>query len=77
MSSLVMVLLNEPGALADVSKIISNNGSNIQSVLTKTLDENFIELSAKILVKDIRHLDTINSKLMKSKTVTSITRENF
>ena len=57
-----MTLVNEPGALADVSKIISSNESNIQSVLTKTLDENFIELTVKILVRDIEHLDTINSK---------------
>ncbi len=77
MTSLVMNLVNEPGALADVSKIISNNDSNIQSVLTKTLDENFIELTVKILVKDIKHLDIINSKLIKSKTVSSISRENF
>ena len=70
-----MSLLNEPGALADVSKIISSNESNIQSVLTKTLDENFIELTVKILVRDIEHLDTINSKLMKNKTVTNIERK--
>ena len=70
-----MSLVNEPGALADVSKIISSNESNIQSVLTKTLDENFIELTVKILVKDIEHLDTINSKLMKNKTVTNIERK--
>ena len=70
-----MSLVNEPGALADVSKIISSNESNIQSVLTKTLDENFIELTVKILVRDIEHLDTINSKLMKNKTVTNIERK--
>ena len=70
-----MTLVNEPGALADVSKIISSNESNIQSVLTKTLDENFIELTVKILVRDIEHLDTINSKLMKNKTVTNIERK--
>ena len=70
-----MSLVNEPGALADVSKIISNNESNIQSVLTKTLDENFIELTVKILVRDIDHLDTINSKLIKNKTVTNIERK--
>ena len=34
LAALTMNLVNEPGALADVSKIISNNGSNIQSVLT-------------------------------------------
>jgi (p)ppGpp synthase/HD superfamily hydrolase len=70
-----MSLVNEPGALADVSKIISNNESNIQSVLTKTLDENFIELTVKILVRDIDHLNTINSKLIKNKTVTNIERK--
>ena len=70
-----MTLVNEPGALADVAKIISSNESNIQSVLTKTLDENFIELTVKILVRDIEHLDTINSKLMKNKTVTNIERK--
>ena len=70
-----MTLVNEPGALADVSKIISSNESNIQSVLTKTLDENFIELTVKILVRDIGHLNTINSKLMKNKTVTNIERK--
>ena len=70
-----MNLVNEPGALADVSKIISNNESNIQSVLTKTLDENFIELTVKILVRDIDHLNTINSRLIRNKTVTNIERK--
>ena len=75
LAALTMNLVNEPGALADVSKIISNNESNIQSVLTKTLDENFIELTLKILVRDIDHLNTINSKLIKNKTVTNIERK--
>ena len=75
LAALTMNLVNEPGALADVSKIISNNGSNIQSVLTRNLDENFIELTAKILVKDIKHLELINSKLLKNKTVTTIERK--
>ena len=37
--------------------------------------ENFIELTAKILVKDIKHLELINQKLIKNKTVTSIERK--
>ncbi len=75
LAPLIMILRNEPGALADVSRIISKNESNIQSVLTKILDENFMELSAKILVKDTKHLNAINRKLMKSKTVSSVTRQ--
>jgi len=34
-----------------------------------------MELTAKILVKDTKHLDVINRKLMKSKTVSSVTRQ--
>ena len=74
LTSLVLTLKNEPGALADISKIISKNDSNIQSVTTKTLDENFTELTAKLAVKDIKHLELIKSQLKNNKTVTSIER---
>ena len=74
LTSLVLTLKNEPGALADISKIISKNDSNIQSVTTKTLDENFTELTAKLAVKDTKHLELIKSQLKNNKTVTSIER---
>ena len=63
------------GVLADISKIISSNESNIQDVKTKTLDENFIELAIKINVKDLSHLSLIQSQLKRNKTVTSIDRQ--
>ena len=75
LTSLILILKNEPGALADISKIISKNDSNIQSVTTKTLDENFTELTAKLAVKDTDHLELIKSQLKNNKTVTNIERQ--
>ena len=75
LSSLILVLKNEPGVLADISKIISSNESNIQDVKTKTLDENFIELAIKINVKDLSHLSLIQSQLKRNRTVTNIDRQ--
>ena len=75
LTSLILTLKNEPGALADISKIISKNDSNIQSVTTKTLDENFTELTAKLVVKDTDHLELIKSQLKNNKTVTNIERQ--
>ena len=69
------MLKNEPGVLADISKIISSNESNIQDVKTKTLDENFIELAIKINVKDLSHLSLIQNQLKRNKTVTNIYRQ--
>ena len=75
LSALTLVLKNEPGVLADISKIISSNESNIQDVKTKTLDENFIELAIKINVKDLSHLSLIQNQLKRNKTVTNIYRQ--
>ena len=71
----LFIIGEKPLTISEISRIISENESNIQSVLTKILDENFMELTAKILVKDTKHLDVINRKLMKSKTVSSVTRQ--
>tara|TARA_Y100001970_G_scaffold246340_1_gene314177 strand:- start:5196 stop:7343 length:2148 start_codon:yes stop_codon:yes gene_type:complete len=75
LTSLTLTLKNEPGALADISKIISKNDSNIQSVATKMLDENFTELTAKMIVRDNEHLELIKTQLKNNKTVTNIERQ--
>ena len=75
LTSLTLTLKNEPGALADISKIISKNDSNIQSVATKMLDENFTELTAKLIVRDNEHLELIKAQLKNNRTVTNIERQ--
>ena len=75
LTSLTLTLKNEPAALADISKIISKNDSNIQSVATKMLDENFTELTAKMIVRDNEHLELIKAQLKNNRTVTNIERQ--
>ena len=73
-STLKLTLKNEPGVLAEISKIISQNDSNIQGVATQQLDENFIELNIKYTVKNTKHLSKITNLLKKNKTVTEVKR---
>ena len=73
-STLKLTLKNEPGVLAEISKIISQNDSNIQGVATQQLDENFIELNIKYTVKNTKHLSKITNLLRKNKTVTEVKR---
>ena len=73
-STLKLTLRNEPGVLAEISKIISQNDSNIQGVATQQLDENFIELNIKYTVKNTKHLSKITNLLRKNKTVTEVKR---
>ncbi len=75
LTSLLITVKNEPGVLADISKLIAGASSNIESVSTKTLDENFVELNIKTSVKDLDHLDLIFAKLKNNKTVTKILRQ--
>jgi len=75
LTSLLITIKNEPGVLADISKLIAGASSNIESVSTKTLDENFVELNIKTSVKDLDHLDLIFAKLKNNKTVTKILRQ--
>ena len=70
----VNTIKNEPGVLADISKLIAGASSNIESVSTKILDENFVELNIKTSVKDLDHLDLF-VKLKNNKTVTKILRQ--
>ena len=75
LTSLLITIKNEPGVLADISKLIAGASSNIESVSTKILDENFVELNIKTSVKDLDHLDLIFVKLKNNKTVTKILRQ--
>ncbi len=74
-TSINITIKNEPGVLADISKLIASASSNIESVSTKTLDENFVELNIKTLVEDLDHLKLISNKLKNNKTVTKIIRQ--
>tara|TARA_E500000075_G_C6997287_1_gene328177 strand:+ start:460 stop:2607 length:2148 start_codon:yes stop_codon:yes gene_type:complete len=75
LSSLNITLKNEPGVLADIAKLISQNNSNIESVASNHLDENFVEINIRVLVSDLIHLNKIIEKLQNHKRVTNVLRQ--
>ena len=74
LSALNITMKNEPGVLADITKLISENNTNIESVSSRHLDENFVEINLRALVYDLNHLNLIIESLDNHKMVTSVSR---
>ena len=74
-SSLHITVKNEPGVLADISKIISSNNSNIDKVFSKNLDENFTDINVRVIVKDLEHLNFLIKQLKTYKNATDVVRK--
>ncbi|MGI9371132.1 MAG: RelA/SpoT family protein [Hyphomicrobiales bacterium] len=71
---LVVTLLNEPGALAQVTGSIGNNEANIQSLQMDTQSADVYEVHITVEVFDIKHLNTIIRELGRAPLVTSVSR---
>ncbi len=72
--NLVAVLANEPGSLADVTKIISNNDGNIGNIQVISRDLDFYKFNIDLEVKNIIHLNQIIAAIRLSNFVESIER---
>ena len=74
LSALNITMKNEPGVLADITKLISENNTNIESVSSRHLDENFVEINLRTLVNDLDHLNSLIESLDNHKMVTVVNR---
>ena len=72
--NLVAVLSNEPGSLADVTKIISVNNGNIANIQVLSRDLDFYKFNIDLEVKNINHLNQVIVALRLSQFVESIER---
>ena len=72
--NLVTVLANEPGSLADVTKIISENKGNISNIQVISRDLDFYKFNIDLEVKNVSHLNQIIVALRLSQFVESIER---
>ena len=72
--NLVTVLANEPGSLADVTKIISENKGNISNIQVISRDLDFYKFNIDLEVKNVNHLNQIIVALRLSQFVESIER---
>ncbi len=72
--SLVAVLANEPGSLADVTKIISLNDGNISNIQVFSRDLDYYKFNIDLEVKNITHLNQIIAAMRLSEFVESVER---
>ena len=72
--SLVTVLANEPGSLADITKIISINNGNISNIQVVSRDLDFYKFNINLEIKNINHLNQIIAAMRLSQFVESVER---
>jgi len=72
--SLVATLSNEPGSLADVTKIISINNGNISNIQVISRNLDFYKFNIDLEVQNINHLNQIIAAMRLSQFVESVDR---
>ena len=72
--SLVATLSNEPGSLADVTKIISINNGNISNIQVISRGLDFYKFNIDLEVQNINHLNQIIAAMRLSQYVESVDR---
>ena len=72
--SLVTVLSNEPGSLADVTRIISLNDGNISNIQVVSRDLDFYKFNIDLEVRNLSHLNQIIAAIRLSHFVESVQR---
>ncbi len=72
---LIAVLMNEPGSLADVTRIISSINGNISNIQVINREINFYKFTIDLEVENLTHLNEIIAALRLSDYVESIERE--
>jgi GTP pyrophosphokinase len=72
--SLVTVLANEPGSLAEITKIISANNGNISNIQVISRDIDFYKFNIDLEIKNINHLNQIIAAMRLSQFVENVER---
>ena len=72
--SLVTTLANEPGSLADVTKIISINNGNISNIQVVSRDLDFYKFNIDLEIQNVNHLNQIIVAMRLSQFVESVER---
>ncbi|MEK9911664.1 MAG: ACT domain-containing protein, partial [Candidatus Puniceispirillum sp.] len=68
------VLSNEPGSLASVATVISQQGGNISNIQLSDRNPDFFHIVLDLEVKDVEHMRTIIAVLQTNKYVETVER---
>lgn len=69
-----LTAINAPGTLAEITAVVADNDTNIQSMATSRVASDFSDMSFELQVWDIKHLNQLLSRLKALDSVSSIER---
>ena len=69
-----LTAINAPGTLAEITAVVADNDTNIQSMATSRVASDFTDMSFELQVWDIKHLNQLLSRLKALDSVSSIER---
>ncbi len=73
---ILVTAINEPGTLGVIATLIGEAGANIDNFSIHSLSQDFHEMTIDVEVCDLKHLNTIISKLRTQKVVSKVERVN-
>jgi GTP diphosphokinase / guanosine-3',5'-bis(diphosphate) 3'-diphosphatase len=69
-------VINEPGALADIAKVIGDSDGNIDNIVMTSKSPDFREMMIDLEVWDLKHLSAVIGELKAKPIVSNVTRVN-
>ncbi len=75
-AQLSISVINEPGALADIAKVIGDSDGNIDNIVMMSKSPDFREMLIDLEVWDLKHLSAVISELKAKSIVSSVVRVN-
>ncbi|MGL5114341.1 MAG: RelA/SpoT AH/RIS domain-containing protein, partial [Beijerinckiaceae bacterium] len=75
-AQILVSAINEPGALADIARVIGDSDGNIDNIKMTSKSPDFREMLIDIEVWNLKHLSAIISELKAKAIVSAVTRVN-
>jgi GTP diphosphokinase / guanosine-3',5'-bis(diphosphate) 3'-diphosphatase len=75
-AQLVVSVINEPGALAEIARVIGDSDGNIDNITMTSKSPDFREMRIDLEVWNLKHLSAVMSELKAKPVVSSVQRTN-
>jgi GTP pyrophosphokinase len=75
-AQLALSVINEPGALAEIARVIGDSGANIDNISMTARSPDFRGMTIDVEVFDLQHLSAVIAELKAKPIVSSVTRVN-
>jgi GTP diphosphokinase / guanosine-3',5'-bis(diphosphate) 3'-diphosphatase len=75
-AQLLVSVINEPGALADIARVIGDSDANIDNIMMQTKSPEFREILIDIEVWDLKQLNAVIGELKAKPGISRVQRVN-